>query len=96
MDLSKSKVAPAGDKHAAARRSPTTKPGQSTRANYHNQLTEQIATLDLNGGHSKLELRGEDLRAIGELGQGNGGTVTKVMHVPTKTLMAKKVSFSVR
>ncbi|KAG8897753.1 MAP kinase kinase (MEK) [Tulasnella sp. 403] len=99
LDISKSKTLPPEDK--GGRHSP---PGgltitaasnaragsvSSERVNYHNKLSEQIAMLDING--SKLELHQEDLRLIGELGQGNGGTVTKVMHIPTKTLMAKKV-----
>ena len=39
----------------------------------------------------KLDLKQEDLKVMSELGHGNGGTVSKVMHLPTKTLMAKKV-----
>jgi hypothetical protein len=40
----------------------------------------------------KLDLHPEDLQVIEELGAGNGGTVSKVLHVPTRTIMAKKVS----
>ena len=53
-------------------------------------LTEQMATLEL-GVEFKLDLRAEDLKTIERLGAGNGGTVSKVMHIPTKTIMAKKV-----
>jgi mitogen-activated protein kinase kinase len=54
-------------------------------------ISEQMATLEL-GVEFKLDLRGEDLKTIDEtLGAGNGGTVSKVMHIPTKTIMAKKV-----
>jgi mitogen-activated protein kinase kinase len=53
-------------------------------------LSEQIATLEL-GVEFKLDLRPEDLKTIERLGAGNGGTVSKVMHIPTKTIMAKKV-----
>jgi mitogen-activated protein kinase kinase len=56
-------------------------------------LTEQMATLEL-GVEFKLDLRPEDLKTVERLGAGNGGTVSKVMHIPTKTIMAKKVSFS--
>jgi mitogen-activated protein kinase kinase len=56
-------------------------------------LSEQMATLEL-GVEFKLDVRAEDLKTIERLGAGNGGTVTKVMHIPTKTIMAKKVYFS--
>jgi len=49
-----------------------------------------MATLEL-GVEFKLDLRAEDLKTIRPLGAGNGGTVSKVMHIPTKTIMAKKV-----
>lgn len=55
-------------------------------------ISEQIATLEL-GVEFKLDLRAEDLKTIEKLGAGNGGTVSKVMHIPTKTIMAKKVYF---
>jgi mitogen-activated protein kinase kinase len=57
-----------------------------------NDLSEQMATLEL-GVEFKLDLRAEDLKTIKPLGAGNGGTVSKVMHIPTKTIMAKKVGF---
>lgn len=57
-------------------------------------LSEQIATLEL-GVEFKLDLRPEDLKTIERLGAGNGGTVSKVMHIPTKTIMAKKVKIHV-
>jgi mitogen-activated protein kinase kinase len=39
----------------------------------------------------KLDLRQEDLETVKELGSGNGGTVSKVKHVTTGTVMARKV-----
>ncbi|GAA5850445.1 hypothetical protein JCM9279_001419 [Rhodotorula babjevae] len=57
---------------------------------YHNRLSEQLATLEL-GVEFKLDLRNEDLQVLGELGCGNGGTVSRALHVPTKVVMAKKV-----
>jgi mitogen-activated protein kinase kinase len=53
-------------------------------------LSEQMATLEI-GVEFKLDLRAEDLKTIERLGAGNGGTVSKVEHIPTKTIMAKKV-----
>lgn len=47
-------------------------------------------TLEI-GVEFKLDLRSEDLVVIKELGAGNGGTVSKVMHAATKVVMAKKV-----
>ena len=48
-------------------------------------------TLEI-GVEFKLDLRNEDLVVLKELGAGNGGTVSKVMHAATKVIMAKKVS----
>ena len=47
-------------------------------------------TLEI-GVEFKLDFRSEDLIVLKELGAGNGGTVSKVMHAATKTVMAKKV-----
>jgi mitogen-activated protein kinase kinase len=50
-------------------------------------LSSTLAKLDM----VKFDLRDADLRAIAELGQGNGGCVIKVEHLPSGTIMAKKV-----
>ncbi|KAL8283210.1 hypothetical protein RQP46_005988 [Phenoliferia psychrophenolica] len=63
---------------------------RSRRSSYHNKLSEQLATLEL-GVEFKLDLRSEDLTVLDELGCGNGGTVSRCLHVPTKAIMAKKV-----
>lgn len=42
-------------------------------------------------GRVKFQLKNEDLVDIADLGSGNGGSVKKVEHLPTKTYMAKKV-----
>jgi len=39
-------------------------------------------------------LKNEDLQELTELGAGNGGSVKKVEHTPSGTLMAKKVKYS--
>lgn len=52
-----------------------------------------------DGGDAQLEigiefnlsLKQEDLEIIKELGSGNGGTVSKIKHLPTGTTMARKV-----
>ncbi len=49
-------------------------------------------TLEI-GIEFKLDLRTEDLIVQKELGAGNGGTVSKVMHAATKAIMARKVSY---
>lgn len=50
----------------------------------------QADTLEI-GLEFKLDLKSEDLIVIKELGAGNGGTVSKVMHATTKVVMARKV-----
>ena len=52
-------------------------------------------TLEI-GVEFKLDLRSEDLIVLKELGAGNGGTVSKVMHAATKLIMAKKVCSGVQ
>ena len=47
-------------------------------------------TLEI-GVEFKLDFKTEDLIVLKELGAGNGGTVSKVMHAATKVIMAKKV-----
>ena len=60
------------------------------RMTYHTTLSNTLASLDLNA-EVKYDLRDEDLKDLRELGQGNGGSVKKVEHVPSRTIMAKKV-----
>jgi len=59
-------------------------PTASASKTYHSALSEKLA----NFGE---DLKNEDLKDIQELGQGNGGSVKKVEHTPTGTIMAKKV-----
>lgn len=60
------------------------------RNTYHATLSTTLANLDMNA-EIKFDLKSEDLKDLQELGQGNGGSVKKVEHVPTGTIMAKKV-----
>ncbi|KAG5338935.1 hypothetical protein C0989_005569 [Termitomyces sp. Mn162] len=70
---------------------PNTASAASLRRNtYHATLSNTLANLDMNAEH-KFDLRNEDLKDLQELGQGNGGSVKKVEHVPTGTIMAKKI-----
>ncbi|KAI9805653.1 MAG: MAP kinase kinase (MEK) [Piccolia ochrophora] len=47
-------------------------------------------TLEI-GLEFRLDLRSEDLIVLKELGAGNGGTVSKVIHAATRVVMARKV-----
>jgi len=51
---------------------------------------DNTAQLEI-GIEFNLDLRPEDLEIIKDLGAGNGGTVSKVKHIPTNTVMARKV-----
>lgn len=62
----------------------------SGRRTAYSTLSTTLASLDMNTD-MKFELKNEDLKEIRELGQGNGGSVKQVEHVPTGTLMAKKI-----
>ena len=55
-----------------------------------NSQSKREDTLEI-GLEFKLDLRSEDLLVIKEVGAGNGGTVSKVMHASTKVIMARKV-----
>ncbi|EAU31082.1 hypothetical protein ATEG_08950 [Aspergillus terreus NIH2624] len=62
------------------------------------QIPGAIGNLDGNrtdtleiGLEFRLDLRSEDLITLKELGAGNGGTVSKVMHASTKVVMARKI-----
>ncbi|BGP11419.1 MAP kinase kinase (MEK) [Rhodotorula toruloides] len=69
---------------------PSLSSSSTSSRSYHNQLNEQLASLEL-GVEFRIDLRNEDLEVLDELGSGNGGTVSRVLHVPTKAVMAKKV-----
>lgn len=53
------------------------------------QLEADFSQLEL-GVEFKIEIKNADLVQLKALGSGNGGTVTKVMHIPTQKIMAKK------
>ncbi|KAF9242616.1 kinase-like domain-containing protein [Melanogaster broomeanus] len=69
---------------------PATGSASARRNTYHATLSNTLANLDRNA-ETRYDLRNEDLKDLQELGQGNGGSVKKVEHVPTKTIMAKKI-----
>ncbi|KAK0543282.1 MAP kinase kinase (MEK) [Tilletia horrida] len=62
---------------------------------YHSKLSEQLANLEMGAQHKfDFDLQSnDDLTFLSELGAGNGGTVTKVLHQKSGTIMAKKVVF---
>jgi mitogen-activated protein kinase kinase len=62
----------------------------STTSTSSNSNSGNLGDLEL-GVEFKLDLRNEDLKVINELGSGNGGTVSKCLHLPTQVTMAKKV-----
>jgi mitogen-activated protein kinase kinase len=65
---------------------PTTPDGQGDKGAERGRAD----TLEI-GVEFKLDLKSEDLQVIKELGAGNGGTVSKVMHTATKVVMARKI-----
>ena len=70
---------------------PPTGSASAHRMTYHTTLSTTLANLELNSENKYHDLRNEDLKDLHELGQGNGGSVKKVEHLPTGTIMAKKV-----
>jgi len=53
-------------------------------------LPKQLEKLEVSNTF-KIDLKDSDLKPFEELGSGNGGTVNKILHVPTNTIMARKV-----
>ncbi|RPD62389.1 kinase [Lentinus tigrinus ALCF2SS1-7] len=70
---------------------PPTGSASAHRMTYHTTLSTTLANLDANSEHKYHDLRNEDLKDLRELGQGNGGSVKLVEHLPTGTIMAKKI-----
>ncbi|PIL22513.1 transporter [Ganoderma sinense ZZ0214-1] len=70
---------------------PPTGTASAHRSTYHTTLSTTLANLELSSEHKYHDLRNEDLKDLHELGQGNGGSVKKVEHLPTGTIMAKKI-----
>jgi mitogen-activated protein kinase kinase len=56
----------------------------------HGKNNDNADQLEI-GIEFNLDLKPEDLEIIKDLGAGNGGTVSKVKHIPTNTVMARKV-----
>jgi mitogen-activated protein kinase kinase len=61
--------------------------GSQSAASNRDSTTAQLEI----GIEYALDLKREDLEVLKELGSGNGGTVSKVRHVATNTIMARKV-----
>ncbi|KAI8369292.1 kinase-like domain-containing protein [Radiomyces spectabilis] len=64
----------------------------SAKQQEYDKLYKELNDLEI-GLELRLDLRAEDLQTLDELGSGNGGTVCKVLHMPTKTIMAKKTIY---
>ncbi|KAL2823505.1 MAP kinase [Aspergillus cavernicola] len=63
---------------------------QNSGAVSNSENNNRTDTLEI-GLEFRLDLRSEDLVTLKELGAGNGGTVSKVMHASTKVVMARKI-----
>ena len=70
---------------------PLDSPVTGRRSAMHKTLSNTLAKLDLKAEVPKLDLKNSDLKKLSELGQGNGGSVVKVEHIPSGTIMAMKV-----
>ncbi|CAA7263982.1 unnamed protein product [Cyclocybe aegerita] len=70
---------------------PVESPATGRRSAIQATLTNTLAKLDLRKDAPRLDLKNEDLKKLADLGQGNGGSVVKVEHIPTGTIMAKKI-----
>lgn len=79
--------------NAPAPRAPAASEGDGAGMGLGPAGNRQSTTAQLEIGiEYKLDLKREDLEVLKELGSGNGGTVSKVRHIATGTVMARKVS----
>ncbi|KAG5420676.1 STE7 [Candida metapsilosis] len=70
--------------------SPTKASGQQVESRI--QLVDKVSeTQSPIATTSKLKLRNKDLLTLKQLGSGNSGSVSKVLHIPTQKTMAKKI-----
>jgi mitogen-activated protein kinase kinase len=69
-------------------------PPTAENARPANGKDDNAAQLEI-GIEFNLDLKPEDLEIIKDLGAGNGGTVSKVKHIPTNTVMARKVGLAI-
>jgi mitogen-activated protein kinase kinase len=67
--------------------------GTGTGSARHSAIQPTLSSTLVKLDMVKFDLRDGDLRYMAELGQGNGGSVIKVEHVPSGTIMAKKVGY---
>ncbi|CEG81210.1 MAP kinase kinase (MEK) [Rhizopus azygosporus] len=65
---------------------------KSAKQEEYDKLYKDLSDLEI-GLELRLDLREEDIQNIEELGAGNGGTVYKVLHIPSKRIMAKKTIY---
>ena len=68
-------------------------PAESPETGCHSAMHVTISRTLAKFDFKQLDLKNDDLRELADLGHGNGGSVVKVEHVPTGTLMAKKVGW---
>lgn len=65
---------------------------KSSKPTTPQQLHIQALSIHSPSSTSSLKIKdNEDLMVLKELGSGNSGTVSKVVHLPTQTTMAKKI-----
>ena len=82
-------LTPAAPKASSNSGSSDQKPGWGAGGSRAEEAGQE-AQLEI-GIEFNLDLKPEDIEIVKELGSGNGGTVSKVKHLPTGTTMARKV-----
>ncbi|THU99278.1 Pkinase-domain-containing protein [Dendrothele bispora CBS 962.96] len=72
---------------------PTTSSTSATSSKSKSSSRPKLKSRKSSSGKSKIKgsLKPSDLQNISELGMGNGGSVMKVLHVPSGVVMAKKL-----
>jgi len=91
ISTSSSRVASSSSLHPSSDHDAST---PNAQRNLHATISNTLANLDLK--RRRFNLKNDEFTNIQELGMGNGGSVMKVEHVASRTVMAKKVRPSSR
>jgi mitogen-activated protein kinase kinase len=95
MDIKKpSRRSSQRDASSSSTSGTVTKPGnksKSTTSTSASAAATASSTANNDDDDERISVRAEDLKVVGDLGAGSGGTVNKVVHQGTGLIMAKKV-----
>lgn len=95
-DIAKLQLSSRSSSGGSVKDSPTSPSFPTQSDSSSSSVPKKTKTKKVKVDKEGLELvKDEDLQILGDIGAGNGGTVTKVFNKKRKCVMARKVSFVV-